>query len=76
MSVLRRTFYDKFFIPFLTWLSLEIQLLHVKSPMFHVPKEMKFIEMKLERSQIHFIFTLMFAFLVLLQPGVLVKPVS
>ena len=53
MSVLRRTFYDKFFIPFLTWLSLEIQLLRVKSPLFHVPKEMKFIEMKLERSQIH-----------------------
>ena len=42
-----------FFIPFLTWLSLKIQLLYVKSPTFHILKEMKLIQMKFERSQIH-----------------------
>ena len=50
MCVLRieGRFMKTFFIPFLTWLSLKIQLLHVKSPTFHILKEMKF-----ERSQIH-----------------------
>ena len=65
MRVLRRTLTgtdDKFFIPFfnLANMCIEIQLLHVKSPTFHISKEMTLIEMKFERSQIHFIFAVMF----------------
>ena len=55
MCVLRieGRFMKTFFIPFVTWLSLKIQLLHVKSPTFHILKDMKLIQMKFERSQIH-----------------------
>ena len=65
MRVLRRTLTgtdDKFFIPFfiLANMSIEIQLLHVKSPAFHISKKMTLIEMEFERSQIHFIFAVMF----------------